>query len=170
WQAQNYAALLRGMIADWRARFEGPDARGPQPFLIVQLANFQQRSQDPAGNDEWARLRAAQSEVAGEPGNGIAITIDIGDAGDIHPRNKQEVGRRLALVALRDVYDVDVEASGPTLRSAAVREGQVVLGFDHAEGLSLRGEASHAFAVGDAAGNFAWAEAKVEGDEVILTG
>ena len=80
------------MIGDWRARWH----EGNFPFYIVQLANFQQSNPSP-GEDAWAELREAQSLTAAHvPNTGLAVTIDIGDANDIHPKNKQEVGRRLS--------------------------------------------------------------------------
>lgn len=167
-RGRDYAPLLREMIASWRQEFEGPDER-PQPFLIVQLANFQQRSDDPVVNDDWARLREAQRMVAEDEGNGLAVTIDIGDAGDIHPRNKQDVGKRLALVAMKDVYDKEVQAHGPTATAARLRDGRVVVEFEHAESLEFRGDATGAFAVGDAAGNFVWATPKFDGETVVLS-
>ena len=166
WRGRDYAPLLREMIAAWRKRFDGPDE---QPFLIVQLANFLARSDDPRGDDDWARLRDAQRMVAGDDHNGLAVTIDIGDAGDIHPRNKQDVGRRLALVALERTYGKEIVSQGPTATGASVEGGNVVITFDHAEGLAFRGDAGGAFAVGDAEGNFAWAEARVEGGKVVLS-
>lgn len=162
---QPYAALLRAMIEAWRDDFAGPDE---QPFYIVQLANFQQRSSDPAVNDGWAQLREAQRQVATDANNGLATAIDIGEAGDIHPRNKQDVGQRLALLALRDVYGQDVIARGPTATQASVEDGKVTITFESAEGLELRGDGSAAFAVGDAQGNWAWATPKVEGDAIVL--
>ena len=159
--AAPYADWLRGMIA-----FDGPDA---QPFYIVQLAGFRQRSDDPAGNDNWAQLRAQQDVVSRDENNGMATAIDIGDANDIHPRNKQEVGRRLALLALRDVYGKDVVATGPMATKAMSDGSAVVVEFDAADGLKLDGETEHAFAVGDGDGNFVWAKPTVDGQSVRLS-
>ena len=164
--AAPYADWLRGMIAQWRSDFAGPDA---QPFYIVQLAGFQQRSDDPAGNDDWARLRAQQDVVSRDANNGMATAIDIGDANDIHPRNKQEVGRRLALLALRDVYGKNVVATGPMATEAMTDGSEVVVEFDAADGLTLDGDTEYAFAVGDSDGNFVWAKPTVDGKTVRLT-
>ena len=168
-EAGDYAALLRGMIGAWREHFDGPKDQAEQPFLIVQLANFQARSADANVAPGWADLREAQREVAGDPGNGLAVTIDVGDAGDIHPRDKHTVGDRLARVALHDVYgDKGVVADGPTLASATVSGGNVVLKFDHADGLTLKGDAAQTFAVAGADGRFVWATPTVKGDTLVL--
>ena len=168
-QAGDYAALLRGLIAGWRDAFAGPSDLPEQPFLIVQLANFQQRSDDPNAGAGWADLREAQTEVSRDAGNGLAVTLDVGEAGDIHPRDKQTVGKRLALVALRDVYGKHgVAAEGPTLQSATLDGGKVVLAFDHGDGLKLDGDAARAFAVGGADGRFVWATPGVEGSTIVL--
>ena len=170
-EAQDYAALLRGLIAGWRGAFAGPTDEKQQPFLIVQLANFQQRSDDPNAGAGWADLREAQAEVSRDPGNGMAVILDVGEAGDIHPRDKQTVGDRLARVALRDVYGKsDVMAQGPTLKSAkASGGGKVTLQFNDAKGLTLTGDAAQAFAVCGADGKFAWATPAVKGDAVELS-
>ena len=129
------------------------------------------RSDDPNVAPNWALLRDAQRQAADDKGDGLAVTIDIGNPGDIHPRNKQDVGRRLARVALRDTYaKTNVVAQGPTLKSAtAGGDGTVTLSFAHADGLTLKGAAGQTFAVGGADGRFVWAEPKVEGDKVILS-
>ena len=164
---EEYAPLLRSMIASWRAEFGGGQE---QPFLVVQLANFTPRSDDPNGRPGWALIRDAQRKTAADvPGVGLAVTIDVGEADDVHPRDKQSVGDRLARLALRDVYGRDVAADGPTLRSAT-RDGEsVVLRFDHAAGLTLIGPADQTFAVAGDDGRFAWATPTVEGDAVRLT-
>jgi sialate O-acetylesterase len=110
-RAQQYRTLLPTMIGDWRARF----GVGNFPFYIVQLANFMGTEAQPT-DPPWAYLREAQMLTAQNvPNAGIASAIDIGEAEDIHPKNKQDVGRRLALNALALTYKQPVEYSGSTL-------------------------------------------------------
>jgi sialate O-acetylesterase len=126
--ALRYQELLQGMFADWRRQFEAP-----LPFLVVQLANFGKLA-DSNVDSGWARLRDAQRRAVAADGNaGLAVTIDIGNRDDIHPTNKQEVGRRLARAARHVVYGAKLSASGAQPKSARrVASGvDVVLGdFD----------------------------------------
>jgi len=165
-RAEQYARLLPALIGDWRARFRS----GEFPFLIVQLANFTDPPAEP-GDDAWAELREAQAKVAATlPGAGLAVAIDIGEAKDIHPKNKQEVGRRLALAALHGTYGRTTEWSGPVFRSMTVTGGAARVSFDHAAGLKTAdGSPVKGFAVAGAAGPFVWADAKVDGDAVVVS-
>jgi len=126
-----YHTLFPAMIADWRGRW-GYDF----PFYWVQLANFMRRGDEPRDTD-WARLREAQAAALRLPATGQAVAIDIGEADDIHPRNKADVGLRLAMWALRDVYgDGEVEPRGPAFRQMTVEGAAATLFFDHVgEGL-----------------------------------
>lgn len=164
-RAHQYRKLFPLLIEDWRQRWDRADL----PFLFVQLANWQQPQPQP-GDSDWAELREAQAMALSRPHTGMVVAIDIGDAADIHPRNKQEVGRRLALVALRDVYGRDVTASGPMWRSLRTERAQLRLRFDHTDsGLSGRGGGPpQGFAVAAADRVFHWAQARIEGDEVVV--
>lgn len=118
-KADEYPALGRAMLAEWRRGW----GEGDFPFLVVQLPNFELPGKPDATGGIWARMRAAQAAwVASESNAALAVTYDIGDPGNVHPANKQEVGRRLALVALARVYGRTVVSSGPEL-SAAVPDG-----------------------------------------------
>ncbi len=125
-RARQYRRLFPAMIADWRARFEQD-----LPFFFVQIAPFAY----PGDTGQAAELREAQllsmQEVAG---TGMAVTMDIGDPRDIHPKDKRPVGRRLALWALAHVYGHDVIPSGPIPRDAEFSRGQADVSFEHAEG------------------------------------
>jgi len=162
---EQYGRLLPTLIRDWRGKFGEP-----LPFYIVQLAGFMAPDDAPR-NDDWPRLRAAQMKVAQTvPNTGIAITTDIGEEKDIHPKNKQDVGLRLALVALADTYGKKIESSGPTLQSVTANGDALTLSFVHAEGgLSLKGDSSRVFAVAGADRNWFWATPRIEGNRVILT-
>jgi sialate O-acetylesterase len=165
-RARQYRRLFPAMIRNWRAEW----GRGDFPFYFVQLANFLAPSARP-GESAWAELREAQANALEEPATGMAVAIDIGEAEDIHPTNKQEVGRRLALWALAETYGREVVRSGPLYRSMRVEGGRVRLGFDHVgSGLLARGGdgALRRFAVAGADRSFVWAEARIDGDEVVV--
>jgi len=164
-RAHAYRTLFPTMIQDWRVRWR----EGHFPFLFVQLANWRDRKPQPAASD-WAELREAQLLTLALPDTGMAVTIDIGEADDIHPRNKQDVGTRLALAARRIAYGEDLVYSGPLYRSMEVRGDEVALSFDHVgTGLSTRdGEKLTGFAVAGEDRQFAWAEARIEGHQVLV--
>ena len=167
-RAYQYRKLLPAMIRSWRKAW----GQGDFPFYIVSLANFTAVKDEP-GDSDWAELREAQTLTATNvPNSGQAITIDIGEANDIHPKNKQDVGRRLALVALAKTYQKNVPFSGPVFESMSFAQGQdgVLLKFNHADGgLAARGGELKGFAVAGEDRKWHWADAKVLGpDSVIL--
>ena len=164
-RADQYGRLLPVLIRDWRKQFAST-----LPFHIVQLAGFMAPDQTPQ-NDDWPQLRAAQMKTAlTVPNTGIAITTDIGDEKDIHPKDKQDVGLRLALSALAQDYGMKVESSGPIPSTIAPKGERLVLNFTHADGgLTLKGEADRVFAVAGADRNWFWATPKIDGKQVVLT-
>ena len=165
-RAYQYRKLLPAMIQSWRTAW----GQGDFPFYIVSLANFTPVKPEP-GDSDWAELREAQTLTANTvPNSGQAITIDIGEANDIHPRNKQDVGRRLALVALGKTYQKDVPHNGPTYDSMKVEGDSVRLTFKHTHGgLRARGgEGLKGFAVAGEDKKWHWADAKIEGDTVVV--
>ncbi|HVR21106.1 MAG TPA: sialate O-acetylesterase [Polyangiaceae bacterium] len=166
-RAAEYQVLLPTLIADWRARFHDDF-----PFYVVQLANFLARTSTPQ-ESAWAELRDAQAKVAASvPSSGLAVTIDIGDGGDIHPTNKRDVGERLARVALAKTYQKPVEFSGPVLESVKAEGAKLRLAFSHADGgLKLVGDGKKplGFAIAGADKRFAWADAKLDGKSVVLS-
>ena len=163
-----YDTLLQAMIGDWRSRF----GQGDFPFYIVQLANYMEESKY-AGDSSWAELRDAQARVASTvPNCGLAVAIDIGDAKNIHPTNKQEVGRRLALCALAGVYGKkDVVASGPVFHSLAVESSAIRVSFDHLGGGLVTHDAAavKGFSIAGADHKWQWAEARIDGDNVVVS-
>jgi sialate O-acetylesterase len=166
-RALQYRTLLPTLIRDWRSRF----GSGEFPFLIVQLANFLPTRPEP-GESAWAELREAQwLTTKAVPRTALAVAIDLGETGDIHPRNKQEVGRRLALGALAVAYGRPVEFSGPTFRALRVEGNTARLSFGHlGGGLVARGGGPlQGFAVAGADKQFVWAEAVIDGDEVVVS-
>jgi sialate O-acetylesterase len=163
----SYRELFATMITDWRARW----GRGDLPFLWVQLANYMAPSDEP-GDSDWAVLRESQSAALSLPNTAQAVTIDIGDADDIHPRNKQEVGRRLALGALAVAYGQPLVYSGPVYRTHEVKDGRVVLEFDHVGGgLVAKGNPDGrlaGFAVAGPDRRFVWAHATIVAGRVAV--
>ncbi len=168
WRAQQYRKLFPGLIEDWRKQFSNPD----MPFLFVQLANYRATS-DKVEDTDWPHLRDAQLHTLRTVKNtGMAVTIDIGAANDIHPRNKQDVGLRLARWALHDTYGkTDVVKSGPILKGAdgdPANKQHALLTFEtFGSGLKVRGEGPlRGFSVSDGRGNFVHANAQiVESDQ-----
>jgi sialate O-acetylesterase len=163
---ERYGPMLESMIADWRARFGG----GNLPFGIVQLANFGARSPEP-WDSGWAELRDEQRKtIARVPATGLAVTVDIGDAVDIHPKNKQDVGRRLAGWALATTYGKGGEWSGPLYRAAAIDGSRIRVEFDHVgRGLVARSATLAGFEIAGHDRRFVRAEARIEGSTVIVS-
>lgn len=162
----NYRVLLAAMITDWRAQWK----QGDFPFLVVQLANFMKRWDEP-GESAWALLRESQTKMLSLPNTGMAVAIDVGDAGDIHPKDKQTVGHRLALAALKVAYGKSVEHSGPMFESMKVKGDQAVIKFKHVGGglVSKGAEKPKGFAIAGEDRKFVWADAKIEGSTVVVS-
>lgn len=159
-----YRTLFREMIRSWRAEW----GQGDFPFLFVQLANFDVPASDP-GFRRWAELREAQAAALSLPGTGMAVAIDIGDAKDIHPRNKREVGRRLSPAALAVAYGKSLVSSGPLYDSMKIEGDKVRVTFRHADrGLVFRGDTPEGFALAGEDRRFHGAEAIIEGNTVVV--
>ncbi len=172
-RGQQYRSLLPAMITDWRRHF----GVGDFPFYIVSLAAFGQPCSIPV-ESEWAELREAQALTAKNLKNcGLAVALDVGEAGDIHPKNKLEVGRRLALAALAQAYGKRGEYSGPWYRKMKIksgsadgaRPGSIRLYFDHDTGLVATGGALTGFSVAGADRKFVPADAVIDGDTVVIS-
>ena len=166
--ARRYQALLAAWMADWRRQFDAP-----LPFLIVQLANFGKLVDTPVDSG-WAQLRDAQRRAVAADGNaGLAVAIDIGNRDDIHPANKQEVGKRLARAARRVVYGEKISASGAAPVSATRTGGDVVVMLGDFEGtLHVIGAAdpSGFELCGTTQDTCRFVRAQLQGDKVLLTG
>jgi sialate O-acetylesterase len=156
---QQYAELSKLMITGWRNQW----GQGDFPFLLVQLAAFQ------PGGDNWPPLREAQCETLKVPNTGMAVAIDIGHPTDIHPKDKQTVGKRLALAARAVAYGEKVVHSGPTYRDMSASDGKVTLSFDSVGGgLKAEGEL-RGFEIAGADGKYVPAKATIEGDKVVVS-
>jgi sialate O-acetylesterase len=164
-RAEQYRTLFPAMITDWRKQW----GQGDFPFIWVQLANFKDRQPEP-GDSDWAELREAQSMALKLPNTAQAVIIDIGEAKDIHPKNKHDVGKRLALAAERIAYGKnDVVHSGPVFDSMKVDGSQARLKFLHGDGMHAKGGALKGFAVAGEDKKFVWADAKIDGDAVVVS-
>jgi sialate O-acetylesterase len=175
-----YDAQFPTMINDWRARW----GEGQFPFFWVQLANFMRRLPKPTQSSAgWPRLREAQSKTLSLPATGQAVIIDIGDGADIHPRDKMDVGKRLALAARHVAYGEDIVYSGPVYDSLKVEGDKAVVKFKQVGGgLTISappatrpseepkaGSELKGFAIAGADKKFVWADAKIEGDTVVVS-
>ncbi len=160
-RAQQYGMLLPTMISAWRERW----GEGDFPFGIVQLPNYRDQMSEPA-DEAWSHIREAQRRTALAMRNvGLIVTIDIGEAHDIHPKNKLDVGKRMALWALADAYGRNLTKSGPMFRSAKVNGERIVLTFDNVgSGLKIRdGDELDDFAIAGSDHKWFWANAKIIG-------
>jgi sialate O-acetylesterase len=165
WKAFQYRKLLPALIQDWRARW----GKGDFPFYIVQLANNGAALPEPKAS-VWAELREAQSiTTANVPNTGLAVAIDIGESDDIHPKNKQDVGHRLALTALAKTYGQKLEYSGPHYESQTLEGSSIRLTFSQAEEMIARGGPLRQFAIAGEDQKFVWAEARIDGHSVVVS-
>lgn len=163
-RAYQYRELFPLMIKDWRKQWKNGDF----PFYFVQLANFKEKKEQPAESD-WAELREAQLMTLSLPNTGMASAIDIGDAKDIHPKNKQEVARRLSLIARAKVYGEKIPFSGPIYQSRQITGNKVVLTFKYADnGLVAKNGTLKGFEIAGADKKFHWAEASISGNKVTV--
>jgi sialate O-acetylesterase len=128
-RSYQYRTAFPLMIADWRKAWD----QGDFPFYFCQLANYQDKKSAPA-NSGWAELREAQSMTLSLPATGQAVLIDIGESGDIHPRNKKDVGERLSLIALAKDYGKKIPYSGPVYEKVNFEGGKARISFSHTDG------------------------------------
>jgi sialate O-acetylesterase len=155
-----YARLFSTLMADWRTQWR----EGSFPFLFVQIANF-----GSATGEDWAIIREAQRRTLAVERTGMAVTIDIGTPDNVHPPDKQTVGARLALAARALAYGEQVEYSGPLFRQAAPDERSMRVWFDHAGGLTAKNREPEGFEVAGDDRRFVKAEARIDGDTVVVT-
>ena len=175
----DYDKLMAALIGDWRARW----GVGDFPFLFVQLAAFQTPAKQPVEKEGWAVIRDMQRRSLKISNTGMAVAIDIGEATDIHPRDKRDVGYRLALAARRLAYGEQVEASGPLYESMKVEGDKIRLTFQHAKGLKIGAHPQTypdvppvaappeltAFAIAGADQKWVAAKAVIEGESIVVS-
>jgi sialate O-acetylesterase len=154
------------LIADWRGKWN----QGDFPFLYVQLANFMEAKDQPSAS-QWAELREAQLQALRMARTGMAVSIDLGEWNDIHPLNKKDVGKRLALGARKIAYgESKTVHSGPVYRSMEINKNKIILSFNNTGGgLSAGGDGKLSqFAIAGADKKFEWAEARIEGNNKVV--
>ncbi len=161
-----YYDYLPALIKDWRSQFN----QGELPFLYVQLVNFMDVDYLPVENSNWAELRNAQLKALSVPNTAMAVGIDLGEWNDIHPLDKENVGKRLALGALKLAYGEKIVHSGPIYKSSYIDGDKIVINFDHIGGglISSDGEKLRRFEIAGADKNFVWADARIEGNTVVV--
>ena len=163
--ARQYEHLQKAQIADWRNKWKQPDL----PFLYVQLPGFMDYNYLPEESN-WALFRQSQLNALSVPNTAMAVAIDLGEWNDIHPDNKKDVGERLALAALHNVYKENVVYSGPIISKATIEGNAIRISFNHVgSGLTTTdGQAPDNFAIAGADKKFVWAEAHIENNTIIV--
>jgi sialate O-acetylesterase len=165
-RAYEYRRTFPLMIESWRKEWNDSF-----PFLFVQLASFGSNESSNAGN-KWPELREAQTKTLRLPNTGMAVTTDIGDPKDVHPKNKQEVGRRLAAIALNDVYGIPQTCSGPVFHDVSFSNGKAVVSFESTgKGLLAKNKYGvlFGFEVAGADRKFYYAKAFIRGSQVVVS-
>ena len=166
-RAFQYRKAFPLMINDWRKRW----GQGDFPFYFVQLATFNANNGNSNAGSSWAELREAQAQTLSLPNTGMAVTTDIGDPKDIHPRNKQDVGHRLAVLALRDIFQKDIVAGGPVYAGMKKDAGKIIVNFSNTgSGLKVNDKYGYVkgFEIAGADKKFYYAQAHLEGNNVVV--
>jgi len=164
--ANLYGLQLTTMIKDWREVW----GQGDFPFEWVQLPNFRAPQQQPVETSGWVIVQEEMLKSLALTNTGMAVTVDVGEAGNIHPKNKQAVGKRLALWALGTTYGKDLVHCGPLYKCSRKQDGKIVVEFDHVGGgLAAEGNRLKGFAVAGADKKFVFAEATIKGDTVVVS-
>lgn len=166
-RAYQYRKAFPLMITDWRQHW----GEGDFPFYFVQLASFNSANGNSKNGSTWGELREAQTMTLALPNTGMAVTTDIGTSNDIHPRNKQDVGKRLAAIALHNLYEKNSEYSGPMYQSMKVDGNKIIVSFTHVGG-GLMAKDKYGYVKGfEIAGSdqqFHYAKAIIEGDHLVV--
>lgn len=164
--AYEYGRTFPLMIKSWRKEWNDEF-----PFLFVQLASFGSNESSNAGN-KWAEIRESQTKTLSLPKTGMAVTTDVGEAKDVHPKNKQDVGYRLAAIALNDVYNIPQTCNGPVYKSVSFSSGKAILSFTSiGKGLSVKNKyaALVGFEIAGADRRFYFAHADVRGNQIEVS-
>jgi len=167
-RAYQYRKEFPLMIQDWRAHFK----QGDFPFYFVQLASYNSANGNSERGSTWAELREAQTMTLSLPNTGMAVTTDIGEAKDIHPRNKQDVGKRLAAIALNRLYNTTMIDGGPTYQSMKIEGRNVRLTFSQiGTGLLVKDKYGYlkGFEIAGSDQKFYYVKAWVEGNDIVVS-
>lgn len=165
-RAEEYRALFPALIKDWRSHFN----QGNLPFLFVQLANYGAEDMVP-DSPNWAELRDAQQSALKLENTGMAVAIDIGEAYDIHPRNKMDVGKRLGLQALKIAYNKNIVSQGPTFKSKEIKGDSIIIHYQEGTNqLISKNKYGYVsgFAIAGADNKFYWAKAYIKDNVVVV--
>lgn len=166
-RAYQYSKAFPLMINDWRSRW----GEGDFPFYFVQLASFNAANGNSNNGSTWAELRESQTKTLSLPNTGMAVTADIGDATNIHPKDKQGVGKRLAAIAFHDVYGENIVYSGPMCQSMKINGNKIVISFTHTgSGLMVKDKYGYlkGFEIAGADRKFHYAKAYIGGSDVVV--
>lgn len=161
-----YGRLFPAMITNWRNDW----GQGDFPFLFVQLAGYKKLQTEPT-EDGWARLREAQTKALNLPNTGMITAIDLGEENDVHPKNKQDVGYRLAQCALEKVYKRKAVHSGPTYYKMKIKDNEIHVYFKNTNGRMhvSNSDKLKGFAIAGKNKKFVWANAKIQGNKIIVS-
>jgi sialate O-acetylesterase len=164
---EEYHTLFAALINNWRQQWNGVQPFSDFPFLYAQLTSFMEVRQQPSASN-WAMLREAQLKTLSVPNTAMAVTTDIGEWNDIHPLNKEDVGKRLALAAQYLAYkDSMIVYAGPQYEGMKIEGNEIVLRFTHTgSGLAIRGDSLQHFAIAGPDKRFRWAHAKIVNNEI----
>lgn len=164
--AELYGLQLTTMIKNWRTLW----GQGDFPFEWVQLPNFRTPQELPVETSGWVIVQEQMLKSLALGNTGMAVTIDVGEANDIHPKNKQDVGKRLAIWALSATYGKDVVPSGPLYKCHKKQDGKIIVEFDHTGGkLVAKGDQLKGFAIAGADKQFVFADARIDDDVVVVS-
>jgi sialate O-acetylesterase len=164
--AQLYEYQLPLLIADWRERW----GQGAFPFAWVQLANYRDYTNSPSPVSHWARVREGMLKSLAVTNTGMAVAIDVGEADNIHPKNKQAVGYRLGLWARSQVYGERIPFSGPLPAGHKISGDKIILSFKHTDGgLVTKDGDLRGFVIAGADKEWHWAKARIEGEQVVVS-
>jgi sialate O-acetylesterase len=164
-RADEYRKSFPALILNWREKWK----QGDFPFLFVQLANFMEAKVEPSESD-WATLRDAQLHTLSIPNTGMAVAIDLGEWNDVHPLNKLDVGKRLAIIAQHLAYNnKKIIYSGPIYKSAKAVGNKIEISFSNVgSGLIAAGGDLKYFSIAGVDKKFVWAKAKIEGNKIVV--
>jgi len=166
-RAYQYRTAFPLMISDWRQHW----GEGNFPFYFVQLASFNAGNGNSQQGSTWAELREAQARTLSLPATGMSVTTDIGESNDIHPKNKQDVGLRLAAIAMNNIYEQTEEYSGPVYESMNIQKDKIILSFTHTgSGLLVKDKYGYlrGFEIAGPDHHFYYAKAIMQNNKVIV--